>query len=120
MTRYFLDRDGVSTTRIGNAPGKSHLDIATNVLLAIQAITPKTDLYDAMFRRGYARVRETETGVLVETPAIKDSVTGQYRTEQRRRLTPKQDAYLQARAAELKVPLEINTPEIIDSKETVL
>lgn len=67
MTKYFLDKNGTPTRRIANRPGEGHLKIAAGELEHVK-LQPGTDLYKAMFERGFVRVVETDSEVHVEAP----------------------------------------------------
>ena len=52
--RYFVDKDGIPTTRLQNRPGMSHFEIAQ----AVEQLVPGTDIYNQMFKLKYIRVGE--------------------------------------------------------------
>ncbi len=69
MTKYFLDPQGIATGRMAGKPGMSHIEIAKLVLSANGRFAPlasNTDLYDQMFKLGYARVAEDGQNVWVD------------------------------------------------------
>jgi hypothetical protein len=63
--RYFLDKQGAKTFRVGNASGKRHIDIGA-AFLSKKGITPTSDadVYTQMFKLRFARVVEHDGGTV--------------------------------------------------------
>jgi hypothetical protein len=63
--RYFLDKQGAKILRVGNAPGKRHIDIGA-AYLSEKGITPTSDadVYTQMFKLRFARVVEHDDGTV--------------------------------------------------------
>jgi hypothetical protein len=83
--RYFVDRDGVPTSRMQNRPGMGHFEIAQSVV----NLDPNTDLYQQMFALKYLRVGEDAASntLYVDAPV---SSADKLTTRQRRWLKDKQ------------------------------
>jgi hypothetical protein len=63
--RYFLDKQGAKILRVGNTPGKRHIDIGV-AFLSEKGITPTSDadVYTQMFKLRFARVVEHDNGTV--------------------------------------------------------
>jgi hypothetical protein len=96
VRKYFLDRSGVSTQRMGAGAGRGHYDVAREYLGAEAA-----DLYDQMLALGFARVLETDVEIHAEA----------------RQLTQYQRRYLQQRHEDTGLPLILNSAHFIESKD---
>lgn len=96
VRRYFLDRNGVPTKRMGNTFGKGHYEIAQEIV-----DTDKGDFYGQMAKLGYARVIETETQIHVES----------------QRLSKLQRDYLLIRGKETGCEVILNSREFIETKD---
>jgi hypothetical protein len=102
MKRYFLDPQGIPTGRMAGKPGASHIEIAKLVLLASGKFSPAAgDLYDQMFKLGYARVAEDDGNVWVESP---------------RPLTKAQKVFLKNRHHDANKVVHVNDQRFIETK----
>lgn len=97
VRRYFLDRSGVPTKRMGSAAGKGHYDIAKEVLGVDQG-----ELYGRMAELGYARVAETDREIHVEAKT----------------LTKNQQRFLKDRSAEMGAEVVLNDRMFVESKDS--
>jgi hypothetical protein len=95
LAKYFLDRNGIPTRRMANVPGKGHFDLAKEIVGS-----ESEDLYQQMFKLGYARVLERENEIHVESP---------------RTLTRKQREYLEDKANGR--PIILNDRNFMESKD---
>lgn len=95
--KYFLDCDGVPTTRMAGKPGTGHVEVAKTVLGKLE---PGSDVYDQMFALGFVRVLETDAEVFVDAL---------------RPLTKKQQAFLSTKRREGKA-VSMNDATFIQSR----
>jgi hypothetical protein len=77
--RYFVNREGVPTTRMANVAGQSHFEAATSV----ERLDPAVDFYQQMFDLKYIRVAEDSASKTVyidaPVPTIQHLTVGQRR-----------------------------------------
>lgn len=98
MLKYFLNRDGIPTKRIAGKAGGGHIEIAH---VAERDLVPGQDVYEQMFRLGYARVVETDSEVMVDCP---------------KPLTARQKDYLLVKEREGKT-ITLNNRAFVESRE---
>lgn len=71
LIKYFLDPQGIALGRMAGKPFSSHIPIAEAVLIAHGKFVPlakNSDIYEQMFKLGYARVVEDDQNVWVDSP----------------------------------------------------
>ena len=63
--RYFLNKQGIKTTRMQGLPGQGHIEIA-NAILPRHGVVPGNDqeVYGQMFRLKYARIVEHDDNTI--------------------------------------------------------
>lgn len=87
--RYFVNKDGVPTTRMQGEAGKSHYEAAS----AVEKLTPGTCFYQQMFKLKYIRVAEdAESNTIYidsTAPSIDRLTNGQRRWVDEKRMEGK-------------------------------